>query len=127
MRQQDSEEFFSHLLSVLRRHSHPRGQAEAEPTEIFSFGMEQRLQCGECKGVRYRVDSMDVVSVPVTAKEKGKDAEGKTEWEEIKLEDCLDAVTGVEALEYACPKCKKNVIATKYVNTTFNQNSRECS
>lgn len=114
MRQQDSEEFFSHLITVLRRHSHSRGGAsEGEPTEIFAFGMEQRLQCGECKGVRYRVDGMDVVSVPVHAHEKGKDAEGKTEWAEVQLEDCLNTLTGAEALEYACPKCQKNVIATK--------------
>jgi ubiquitin carboxyl-terminal hydrolase 5/13 len=85
MRQQDSEEFLSHLLTVLRRYSHSRPPFDSisgpEPTEIFAFGMEQRLQCGECQGVRYRVDRMDIVSVPVTAKEKGKDPDGKTEWE----------------------------------------------
>jgi ubiquitin carboxyl-terminal hydrolase 5/13 len=117
MRQQDSEEFLSHLLTVLRRysHSHPSSNPAPapEPTEIFAFGMEQRLQCGECKGVRYRTDEMDVVSVPVPAKEKGKDAEGKVEWEQVKLEECLDGLTGAEALEYACPNCKKNVIAIK--------------
>jgi ubiquitin carboxyl-terminal hydrolase 5/13 len=115
MRQQDSEEFLTYLLSVLRRyaHSHPTSEGK-EPTEIFAFGMEQRLQCGECKGVRYRVDGMDVVSVPVPAKEKGKDAaEGKTEWEEVRLEECLDGLTGAEALEYGCPRCGKGVIAIK--------------
>lgn len=117
MRQQDSEEFLSHLLTVLRRYSHSRppsgSNSNPEPTEIFAFGMEQRLQCGECQGVRYRVDGMDIVSVPVSAKEKGKDVDGKTEWEEVRLEECLGALTGAEALEYNCPKCKKNVVAIK--------------
>ena len=81
--------------------------------EIFAFGMEQRLQCGECKGVRYRIDGMDVVSFPVPAREKGKDTDGKVEWEKVKLEECLGVLTGAEALEYACPKCNKNVIAIK--------------
>ena len=117
MRQQDSEEFLSHLLTVLRRYSHshlsPDPALAPEPTEIFASAMEQRLQCGECKGVRYRTDGMDVVSVPVPAKEKGKDAEGKVEWEKVKLEECLDGLTGAEALEYACPNCRKKVIAIK--------------
>lgn len=114
MRQQDSEEFLSHLLTVLRRNAHARaGAVKQEPTEIFAFAMEQRLQCGECKGVRYRVDGMDIVSVPVPAHEKEKDKEGKTAWSEVQLEACLDGLTGAEALEYACPKCQKNVIATK--------------
>lgn len=117
MRQQDSEEFLLHLLTVLRRHSHSQSQQRAssdpEPTELFAFGMEQRLQCSECKGVRYRVDGMDAVSIAVPAKEKGKDAEGKVEWEDVQLEECLNALTSNEALEYGCPKCKKNVIAVK--------------
>jgi ubiquitin carboxyl-terminal hydrolase 5/13 len=115
MRQQDSEEFLSHLLTVLRRHAHSRVSADSapEPTEIFAFAMEQRLQCGECRGVSYRTDPMDVVSIPVPTKEKGKDAEGKVEWEEVRVEECLSMLTGAEALEYACPNCKKNVIAIK--------------
>ncbi|KZT68491.1 ubiquitinyl hydrolase [Daedalea quercina L-15889] len=114
MRQQDSEEFFTHLLTVLRRYSKKTGDVQGmEPTEVFAFGMEQRLECGECKRVRYRVDGMDVVSVPVPAREKGKEAEGKTLYEDVQLSECLDILTGPEALEYTCPACQKNVIATK--------------
>ncbi|KAI8969677.1 ubiquitinyl hydrolase [Trametes punicea] len=114
MRQQDAEEFFTHLVTVLRRNAKKAGVDERnEPTEIFAFGMEQRLECGECKRVRYRVDSMDTLSVPVPAREKGRDAEGKTLYEEVQLKECLDTVTGTEALEYLCPACQKKVIATK--------------
>lgn len=75
--------------------------------------MEQRLQCGDCKRVRYMVNKMDVVSVAVPACERGKDPDGKPLWEEVQLRESLDILTGAEALEYACPACGKNVIATK--------------
>jgi ubiquitin carboxyl-terminal hydrolase 5/13 len=81
--------------------------------------MEQRLQCTDCKKVRYRVDKMDVVSVAVPATEKGKDGEGRSIWEEVQLETCLDILTAPEALEYACPACGKNVVATKSVLSTI--------
>ena len=115
MRQQDAEEFFGHLLTVLRRHAKRAGDAVAqgEPTEVFAFGMEQRLECGECRRVRYRVDAADVASVPVPVREKGKDAEGRTTYGEVELQECLDVLTAPEALEYSCPACRKNVIATR--------------
>lgn len=115
MRQQDAEEFFTHLVTVLRRYNHSQRASDPDSTDIFTFGLEQRLQCRECQGVRYRVDTMDTVSVPVRAQENGKYADGKPIWEEIKLEECLDTLTGTEALEYSCPKCQKSVIATKFV------------
>lgn len=114
MRQQDAEEFFTHLVSVLRRHTKRFGlDAAQEPTEVFAFGMEQRLECGECKRVSYRVDAADTASVPVPARETEKDGEGKTVYGEVRLQECLDILTGAEALEYQCPGCQKKVIATK--------------
>lgn len=112
MRQQDAEEFLSHFLSSIRRQLKKTG-AGPDPTEVFRFGMEQRLQCGDCKKVRYRVDATDAASVPVPKREKGKDADGKDLFEEISLKECLDLLTGTEALEYTCPSCQKQVIATK--------------
>jgi len=114
MRQQDAEEFLTHLLTVLRRQGKRAGVTEEHlPTEVFAFGMEQRLQCGECKKVRYRVDEVDSVSVPVPAKEAGKDEEGKTLWEDVQMTECLDIVMSPEGLEYTCPACRKKVLATK--------------
>jgi ubiquitin carboxyl-terminal hydrolase 5/13 len=86
-----------------------------DPTTIFSYGMEQRLQCSDCKKVRYRVDAMDVVSVAVPAHEKGKDADGKVIYAEVQLTQCLETLLGSEALEYGCPHCQKSVHAIKWV------------
>ena len=79
--------------------------------------MEQRLQCGDCKKVRYRVDNMDVVSLIAPATERGKN--GKTIHEGVQLTHCLESLLGSEALEHACPSCQKSVIAVKFVPFTI--------
>ncbi|KAH9055282.1 ubiquitin carboxyl-terminal hydrolase 14 [Lactarius vividus] len=117
MRQQDAEEFLTHLLTALRRHAHgarARGtETEHEPTETLAFGLEQRLQCTVCAGVSYRVDPHDVLSVPVPARETGKDAEGRATYEEVQLLRCIDEVFSAEGLEYKCPQCRRDVTATR--------------
>lgn len=122
MRQQDAEEFFTHLLTSLRRRTrpHPRGGGGGdesppgtEPTETFAYALERRLQCTACAGVRYRVDPHDVLSVPVPAREKGRDEEGKVVYADVALTECVDAVMAVEDLEYKCPNCRKDVKATQ--------------
>lgn len=116
MRQQDSEEFFTHLLKVLRR-TLKRTQdttSEVDPTKVFTFAVEQRLQCTSCHKVRYRNDELDAVSVAVPAIEESKDAEGKVIYRDVLLTDTLDILTGDEGLEYTCPQCNKNVVAHKY-------------
>lgn len=119
MRQQDAEEFFVHLLQVLRRDARRAPQGATEPTEVFRFGLEQRLQCGTCLKVRYRVDEEDVLSLPVPAVEQGKDAEGKTLYREVQLEELLAMFAAEDTLEYNCPSCSKSVIAAKYVVPHF--------
>ncbi|KAF8467893.1 ubiquitinyl hydrolase [Gautieria morchelliformis] len=114
MRQQDAEEFFAHLMKVLRQQAKRVGGAdEAHPTDVFKFGVEQRLQCGSCGGVRYRVDAHDDLSIGVPAVERALTDDGKPVYASVKLTDCLDVFTGVEEIEYRCPKCAKNVVAKK--------------
>ena len=86
-----------------------------DPTVIFSYGVEQRLQCTSCRKVSYRTDATDVVSVSIPATEKGKDADGKTLYEDVKLTDCIDHLLGREILDYNCPSCATNVQAVKCV------------
>ncbi|KAF9473531.1 ubiquitinyl hydrolase [Pholiota conissans] len=114
MRQQDAEEFFTHLLTTLRRDGQKfKDRAQHDPTTVFSYGTEQRLQCTSCKKVSYKTDTADVVSVAVPATEKGKDADGKTIYEDVKLTDCINDLVGSEALEYSCPSCATKVQAVK--------------
>ncbi|KAF8642475.1 hypothetical protein AX16_009476 [Volvariella volvacea WC 439] len=114
MKQQDSEEFLGHLLTVLRRDMHKyKERALDDPTKIFMYALEQRLQCNDCKKVRYRQDETDVLSIAVPAEENGKNEDGKTIYKDVALWDCLESLLGTEALEYSCPSCQKSVIATK--------------
>ncbi|KAG5643673.1 hypothetical protein DXG03_000504 [Asterophora parasitica] len=126
MRQQDAEEFFGWLIGVLRREAHKHhvqgeGELGTDPTAIFSYATEQRLQCTSCRRVRYRVDAYDVVSVAVPATEIKPDsasdtegeAEKKTAYADVQLTQCVDALLGEEALEYACSGCGTGVVALR--------------
>jgi hypothetical protein len=119
MRQQDAEEFLTYLFKVIRTDAKKRGVEEKDtPPESFKFGMEQRLQCGKCKRVRYKVDSQDAISLAIPAKEivsmdESKDEEKKTEYEPVELTTCLDLFTQADGLEYKCPSCNDTVVAQK--------------
>lgn len=82
---------------------------EGEPTEIFSFGLEQRLECLGCHRVRYRIDNSDVLSlgVPATEISEGEGAADVSNptYAPVPLGLCLDLFlgqTGQETLEYQC-------------------------
>jgi ubiquitin carboxyl-terminal hydrolase 5/13 len=119
MRQQDAEEFFAHLMKVLRQQAKRVGSASESPTDAFKFGVEQRLQCVSCGGVRYRIDEHDDLSIGVPARHLGLVDDGKQMYASVKLAECLDMVTGVEEIEYRCPQCARNVIARKYVHSAI--------
>ena len=114
MRQQDAEEFFTHLITILHQYARKYNlPSDKEATETFKFGVEQRLQCTECNRVRYRVDSQHAVSMPVPVHEKGKDGDGRALYEDVPFESALDLVLSDESLDYSCPSCSKSVIASK--------------
>lgn len=114
MRQQDAFELLLHLLKLITRSQHP--SPLRDPVEAFRFVMEQRLQCLNCKKVRYRTDEQENLSIPVPIKRIPKeakmeiiDAEGKEaekeEFESVTLKECLDIFTGDEIVELTCPSC----------------------
>lgn len=115
MRQQDSEEFLQHLLTRLRSEAKTQSRSESdEATNILRFGMEQRLQCTGCRKVGYKVDGVDLASLPVEATEIGTTDDGKKIWKEVRLEESLDALTAIEELaDYACATCNARVKAEK--------------
>lgn len=114
MRQQDSFEFLLHLLKQITRSQHIAPLQD--PVDTFRFAMEQRLQCLNCKRVRYRTDEQDNISIPVpirrlpkdtkmdTTDGSGKDVE-KEEFEPVSLKECLDIFTADEIVELTCPSC----------------------
>ncbi|OCK79184.1 ubiquitin carboxyl-terminal hydrolase 14 [Lepidopterella palustris CBS 459.81] len=114
MRQQDAFELLLHLLKLVTRSQHP--SPLMDPVEAFRFAMEQRLQCLNCRKVRYRTDEQENISVPIpirripkdskieVSNSQGKEAE-KEEFEAVTLKECLDNFTADEIVELTCPAC----------------------
>ncbi|KAF5272753.1 hypothetical protein FQA39_LY07780 [Lamprigera yunnana] len=64
-RQQDAQEFFLYLLSLLERNN----RNEMNPGECFKFQVEERVQCNESKKVKYtrRADNILALNIPLEA------------------------------------------------------------
>ncbi|KIW05770.1 uncharacterized protein PV09_03626 [Verruconis gallopava] len=120
MRQQDAFEFLLHLLKLVTRSRHPAPLQD--PVEAFRFIMEQRLQCLNCKKVRYKQDEQENISIPVPIRRVAKeermedvstsDGKGvkekekeKDNFEPVTLKECLDIFTADEHVELTCPSC----------------------
>lgn len=109
MRQQDAFELLLHLFKLITRSSHTAPLSN--PVDSFRFELEERLQCLNCKRVRYRTDEQDNISIPVPARRKphvtNGEAEGvKDKFEPVTLNECLDIFTGSEQVELTCPACE---------------------
>ena len=156
MRQQDADEFFKYLVGIVQKENRKLASSQSaspteDPTNVFGFGLEQRLECQTCHKVRYSVERQDAgLSLPVRIRQKaaiqdasvGKQpAEGvhahptacstsappsssntAAGYEPVSLVECLDIFTAPEELDYHCPSCNKKVVATKRtLFTTFPQ------
>ncbi|KAK8014239.1 hypothetical protein PG990_007535 [Apiospora arundinis] len=61
MRQQDAFELLQHLIKLITRSKH--AEPLSDPTQPFRFVMEQRLQCLDCKKVRYQSNEQDNIFI----------------------------------------------------------------
>lgn len=110
MRQQDSFEFFQHLIKTVSQNNRTTG---ADITKTFEFSNEQRLQCNKCKKVRYSHDTTTALSIAVPANKKANVEGEDEEYESVTLKQCLDTYVAEEFLPYKCPSCKEDTTATK--------------
>ena len=134
MRQQDSFELLLHLLKLITRsqQSARRHYKDVtDPVEAFRFMTEQRLQCLNCRKVRYRLDEMENLSVAVPIKRLSpkqedatmtdgvKDEEKKEEFEPVTLKQCLDDFTAPETVELTCSGCGSTGFSKQQQFKTF--------
>jgi len=125
MRQQDSFEFLLHLLKLISRsQSTASTQYEnvTDPVSSFRFVMEQKLQCMNCKKVRYRTDEMENLSVAVPIKRvspSGNTDNGKEQFEPVTLQQCLAEYTAPEEVELTCPSCSTKRFTKQSLFRTF--------
>jgi ubiquitin carboxyl-terminal hydrolase 5/13 len=109
MRQQDAFEFLLHLFKNISRSNH--STPAQDPVNAFRFVMEQRLQCLNCKKVRYRTDEQDNISIPVPVRRKANfdpatsDGNKGSEFEPVSLRECLDIFTAATQVELTCSSC----------------------
>ncbi|KAH8727874.1 hypothetical protein GQ44DRAFT_769933 [Phaeosphaeriaceae sp. PMI808] len=119
LRQQDAFELLLHMLKLISRSQHDA--PHKDPVDAFRFAMEQRLQCINCKRVRYRTDEQENMSIPVPIRRIPKDAKmevtdsaGKDkeqdaeEFESVSLKECLEISTAEEVVELTCSACGSN-------------------
>lgn len=68
-KQQDTQEYLSHLLEKLQRMEKAQGN-NSFPGNAFDFELETRTQCQECGGVKYSTTKAQqlVLMVPNTDK-----------------------------------------------------------
>ncbi|CZT14461.1 related to ubiquitin thiolesterase [Ramularia collo-cygni] len=130
MRQQDAFELLLHLLKLISRsQTAARTQYKdvTDPVDSFRFYMEQKLQCTQCKKVRYRQDEMENISVAVPIKRlpqqdvsmvEGEEKKG-AEFEPVTLKQCLDDFTAPEVVELTCSGCGNKGFTKQSLFKTF--------
>ncbi|KXS13406.1 ubiquitinyl hydrolase [Gonapodya prolifera JEL478] len=118
MRQQDAFEFLQHLLRLIqqRERSH-----NVDPTTIFNFQLEQRLECRTCHGVRYQRTRDSAITVPVPprvlSRKIGEDGKEVVEYEPIQLDECVARLCGEEDVHFECPNGHRGIASkvTRFV------------
>eukprot|EP01127_Copromyxa_protea_P001634 TRINITY_DN11594_c0_g1_i1.p1 TRINITY_DN11594_c0_g1~~TRINITY_DN11594_c0_g1_i1.p1 ORF type:complete len:802 (-),score=245.62 TRINITY_DN11594_c0_g1_i1:36-2441(-) len=95
-RQQDALEFLQHVFSLIERSEKQAGGSD--PTKIFDFSLEERIQCGITECVGYKSQKEKILSLPIpleaatntaefeeyTKKEAAKSEEEKKEEEKAR-------------------------------------------
>lgn len=142
MRQQDAEEFLRHIFELIQRHAHQRrnaapalsgahqddGMNDLDPTSIFRFEVEQKLECLSCRGVRYSTEEQNILSIPIPAVPVIKETHTSgcedtvatgVAYQPVTLTQCLQKFTMPNTVEYTCPRCKNKTSALKSVPRTL--------
>ncbi|KAJ3196803.1 hypothetical protein HK101_007634 [Irineochytrium annulatum] len=112
MRQQahkDSHEFIQHILKLIEQKERAGGR---DPTKIFKFRTESRLQCTECMGVRYKSDASEDLRLRIPAVKVDEDV-----YDPVSLRQCLDLFAAPDSRQFNCSNCKRQTTAE--VTTKF--------
>jgi ubiquitin carboxyl-terminal hydrolase 5/13 len=103
MRQQDAFELLQHLIKLITRSKHPSGLND--PTQSMRFMMEQRLQCLNCKKVRYSSNEQDSILIDVPHEKLPAEEGQEPKYKPVTLKECLDNFTASEIVELTCSAC----------------------
>lgn len=133
MKQQDAFEFLTHFLGKIQEYSKKHNEAGvSDPTEMFNFKTEQRLECTKCHKVRYNSTLQQALSLRVPARKipdeegkediqenKGQDDNKEEKYENVEITELFDSLTSEEEVDYVCKQCKNNTSIKKTGFETF--------
>ncbi len=75
-----------------------------DPTLVFKFKMDQRLQCLKCNRVRYRKEPTSMISLSIPIINSGNLLEnGKPEYVPVPFENVLERYFSMDVREFQCP------------------------
>jgi ubiquitin carboxyl-terminal hydrolase 5/13 len=112
MRQQDAFEFLIHLLDKVSDLCRKTGNPD--PTEIFRFQTERRLECANCHAVKYKSENQEHLSIAVPARKKEQEDKSDS-YEAVDIRECLDIFSRPDAVEYKCKSCGESAGAVASV------------
>ncbi|ORX60315.1 ubiquitin carboxyl-terminal hydrolase 14 [Hesseltinella vesiculosa] len=119
MRQQDAFEFFQYLCKFISQKEHAATK-DQDPTRLFQFTTESRLQCQSCQKVRYQIDDTNSISLNIPdrplASNPASTAPQEAAYEPVDFYECLDLFISNEVVEgYNCPQCQTKTTAQRSV------------
>lgn len=122
--QQDAQEYLLYLLEEMRRHVKPV-HVGRHPASTLDLVMEQRVQCNQCKRVRYSLEKESCLSLsipidPATIPAPNpnihlSDKELEALRPRVTLVDCLNAMVQANPIECQCEACGATTV---YDHTT---------
>ena len=65
MKQQDALEYFQYLMTLIERDEHKREGGKFDPSKIFKFKLEERIQDTVSLNVKYSYREDNVLPIPI--------------------------------------------------------------
>lgn len=99
-RQQDAMEFFSYFINELD--SKVFKDPTSNPTSLLKFITEERIECQNCKQVKYLQESNETLQLPLAENDNPQ-----------YIMDRIKDYCNGKALDYFCPTCQETTCAIK--------------
>lgn len=119
MKQQDAFEFLTYFLEKL--HVYSKKNNLNDPSKIFKFKTEQRLECSGCHKVRYNTTLQEALTlqVPVRRIQKAETEDEDDKFETVNITELFDNFTRTEEVDYKCKSCSNSKSTRKVGFETF--------
>ncbi|PVU94928.1 hypothetical protein BB561_002170 [Smittium simulii] len=108
--QQDAYEFFIYMLKNISIAEKSIDNAFNDPTEVFDFYTEEKLQCTNCKGVKVIQQKTNSLTLPLISNNTSE----TTEELNVTIDDCFKDLCKAEIIDgYFCHNCQSAQTVTK--------------